>query len=90
MQSVILILKVFDLKPRIQTRLLVVFPKTGHFITAWEVNMLEQHNYLKEYLFFKDLWVILDGSAQLCHKVLRFLPAKVMELGLYRAINNIV
>lgn len=47
-QSVILILKVFDLKA-----FSVVFPKTGHFITAWEVNMLEQHNYLKEYLFFK-------------------------------------
>lgn len=68
----------------------MVFPKPGHFITAWEVMMLEQHNYLKEYLFFKDLWVILDGSAQLCHKVLRFLPAEAMELGLYRAINNIV
>lgn len=52
--------------------------------------MLEQHNYLKEYLFFKDLGVILDGSAWLCHKVLRFLPANVMELGLYRAIINIV
>lgn len=34
--------------------------------------------------------MILGGSAQLCHKVLRFLPAEAMELGLYRAINNIV
>lgn len=87
-QSVILILKVFDVKPRIQIKLFSGLPKTGHFITAWEVNMLEQHNYLKEYLFFRDLGVILDGSAQVCHKELRFLLANVMELGLYRAINK--